>query len=284
MRVVLAESYGMCFGVRDAVALALEYPDPARLVILGQLVHNPEVTARLSERGIRSCDGPDEARGSGAVMISAHGASDGLRERLRSAGLRVVDATCPLVRHAHRALARLVEEGCFPVVVGRHGHVEVRGLVEDHAEHLVVETVQEAVPLPGRTRIGVVAQTTQPLEHVLDVVDALRAANPQAEVRFRDTVCQPTKSRRLAARRLASAVPVVVVVGGRNSNNTRELARTCRAEGAAVYEIESAAELRAEWFAGCDVVGLTAGTSTPEDVVDAVRSALEAMPCRHLAA
>src|SRR5205823_473412 len=117
-------------------------------------------------------------------------------------------------------------------------------------------------------RLGVVSQTTQPLDFVLMIVDLIRSTFPEAEVRFRDTVCQPTKERQAAARRLAARCEVILVVGGRNSNNTRQLVRSCEAEGARAYQIETAAEIQPEWLAGAETVGLTAGTSTPDEVIE----------------
>jgi 4-hydroxy-3-methylbut-2-en-1-yl diphosphate reductase len=187
------------------------------------------------------------------------------------------------VTHAHRRLQRLVAQGYFPVVIGNPQHVEVRGLVGDLDEYAVISSEADVPRLAGRSRLGMVSQTTQPLEFVLQIVDRIRAAFPEAEVRFIDTVCQPTKERQSAARRLASLCPVVIVIGGRNSNNTRQLVRTCEAEGARAYQVESAADLRPEWFIDTESVGLTAGTSTPDEVIQEVHDALlrsaELTPC-----
>jgi len=199
---------------------------------------------------------------------------------LHEKGLHVAEATCPLVSHAHRMLDRLVALGYFPVVIGRTDHVEVRGLVKDLAEYQVIAGPDDIPSLAGKRRLGFVSQTTQPLELVLDLVDRVRTALPEAEVKFADTVCAPTKERQLAARRLAASCEAVVVVGGRNSNNTRQLVRTCEAGGARAYQVERAEDLHPEWFEGIETVGLTAGTSTPDEVIDAVRSALEALGAR----
>src|SRR5207253_975958 len=125
----------------------------------------------------------------------------------------------------------------------------------DLDEYAVISSEEEVPRLAGRPRLGVVSQTTQPLEFVLQIVDRIRASFPEAEVRFVDTVCQPTKERQTAARRLASLCPVVIVIGGRNSNNTRQLVRTCEAEGARAYQVETTADLRPEWLTGIDTVG-----------------------------
>lgn len=275
MEVVLADSLGMCFGVRDAVAMALEAPHRADLTVLGELVHNPEVLRRLETAGVHVAVSPEVAVETGHVMITAHGAAPSVVAGLRARGLEVAEATCPLVTHAHRMLDRLVGQGYFPVVIGRRDHVEVRGLVQDLAEYEVILDPEEIGRLAGRPRLGVVSQTTQPLDRVLDLVERLRAAYSEAEVKFLDTVCQPTKDRQSAARRLASSCAVVVVVGGRNSNNTRQLVRTCEQAGARAYHVERPDELRAEWFVGVERAGLTAGTSTPDETILAVRAAME---------
>jgi 4-hydroxy-3-methylbut-2-en-1-yl diphosphate reductase len=283
MKVMRAESLGMCFGVRDAIAMALSSPHRSDLTILGELVHNTEILRRLREAGVRSVPSVDAPVETSRVMITAHGAATTVIERLRARGLHVEEATCPLVTHAHRRLQRLVAQGYFPVVIGNPQHVEVRGLVGDLDEYAVISSEADVPRLAGRSRLGVVSQTTQPLEFVLQMVGRVRAAFPEAEVSFVDTVCQPTKERQSAARRLASLCPVVIVIGGRNSNNTRQLVRTCEAEGARAYQVESAADLRPEWFIDTESVGLTAGTSTPDEVIQEVHDALlrsaELTPC-----
>lgn len=275
MRIVLAESYGMCFGVRDAVAAALDAPYRRELTVLGELVHNPEVLRRLSAAGVRTAPSTDSQVETRHVMITAHGAAPSVIERLAGSGLEVHEATCPLVAHAHRMLDRLVAQGYFPVVIGDPGHVEVRGLVGDLLDYAVVSAVEDLDGLPRGRHLGVISQTTQPLERVLDLVALIRDRFPETEVRFVDTVCQPTKERQLAARSLAAECDVVVVVGGAGSNNTRQLAATCAAGGAQTYQISGPGELEPGWFTEAQVVGLTGGTSTLQETMDAVRARLE---------
>jgi 4-hydroxy-3-methylbut-2-en-1-yl diphosphate reductase len=207
-------------------------------------------------------------------MITAHGASDRKRELWRAAGYEVADATCPLVHHAHEQLQRLVQEGYFPVVIGKREHVEVRGLTEDYHEAVVLEAVPEVSNLPVRDRYGIIAQTTQPIAHVNAVVSGIRERFPDAEVRFVDTVCRPTKDRQSALQELIRQVQLVVVVGGRESNNTRQLVQTCRLAGKPAFHIERSDELIPEWFVGVKTVGLTAGTSTLPETVAAVHQRL----------
>jgi 4-hydroxy-3-methylbut-2-en-1-yl diphosphate reductase len=271
MKIIRARHLGMCFGVRDAITLAHRQATHQPLTVLGELVHNETVLADLRRKGVR-IENQVSAVSTGAVMITAHGASDKARAGLRERGLAVLEATCPLVHVAHDAVRRLVKEGFHPVIVGKRDHVEVRGLTEDLAEFDIVLAEEDIERLRERPRLGIAAQTTQPVERVRHLVDLIRKRFPAAEVRFIDTVCQPTKQRQAAAVELARQCDVVIVVGGANSNNTRELVQSCANDCAQVYHVQTASDLRLEWFEGREVAGLTAGTSTPDHVIDGVEA------------
>jgi 4-hydroxy-3-methylbut-2-enyl diphosphate reductase len=275
MKIVLAEHFGMCFGVRDAIAQAVDLAEQGPLTILGELVHNPIVRERLLAQGVAEGSLDQSGATSGRVMITAHGASDARRAAWREDGFHVVDGTCPLVRHAHDQLKRLVAAGYFPVVIGKVGHVEVRGLTEDFPEARVVDLPSDILKFPRRDRYGVISQTTQPIDRVRALVAEIERLHPTSEVRYVDTVCKPTKDRQSALRQLIDVAEVIVVVGGRESNNTRQLVETCRASDRRAFHIERPDELRSEWFDGISVVGLTAGTSTLRETVDAVFRCLE---------
>lgn len=278
MKVILAEHYGLCFGVRDAIAQAEELASRGPLTILGELVHNPVVRERLMRHGVRegALHDADSAQ-THHVMITAHGASDKARTEWRDAGFGVADGTCPLVRQAHEKLRALVQLGYTPVVIGKSGHVEVQGLTGDFPGTHIIENADAIPQLPHSGKLGVISQTTQPLEKVLALVDAIRAARPACEVKFCDTVCQPTKNRQLALRKLIAECDTLVVVGGRNSNNTLQLVAAGTVAGRTVFHVERAEELRAEWFHEARVVGITAGTSTLKETVAMVKTRLEAI-------
>ncbi len=256
----------MCFGVRDAIELAEAESATQPLTVLGDLVHNDTVLARLRAQGVQF-QIEAAAVTTPQVMITAHGASERKLAETRARGLRVLEATCPLVHAAHRAVARLVKEGFHPVIIGQRNHVEVRGITEDLAVFDVVLNVEDVAQLRERPRFGVAAQTTQPIERVRALVQSIRERFPQAEVRFVDTVCQPTKQRQHAAVELAKHSDVVVVIGGQHSNNTRELVQSCGQFCPRVHHVQTAADLQAEWFQAEDSVGITAGTSTPDSVI-----------------
>ena len=263
----------MCFGVRDAIALAGHEAAQRPVTVLGELVHNETVLDDLRARGVR-LERELDAVTTDTVLITAHGASERRITEIRARGHRVIEATCPLVRHAHRALAELVRAGFHPVVIGQRNHIEVRGLTEDYAEHDIVQSEADIAALAPRPRFGVAAQTTQPGARVRELVACLRRRFPASEIIFRDTVCQPTKQRQNAAEELARQCDVVVVIGGAHSNNTRELVTTCSRLCRRVHHVQTAGDLRAEWFQAGDTVGLTAGTSTPDSTIQAVEAAL----------
>lgn len=269
MQIIRAQSLGMCFGVRDAIALALEHAETGPLTILGDLVHNTAVLADLKARGIAMARDTADVK-TQTVMVTAHGASERSLASTRALGLDVVEATCPLVHVAHRAVRTLVRDGYHPVIIGLRTHVEVRGLTEDLDAFDVVSNEDEVMALDEHPRLGVAAQTTQSIERVRHLVALIRGRFPRSDVRFIDTVCQPTKQRQYAARELARQCDIVVVVGGANSNNTRELVSTCREYCARVHHVQTESDLRPEWFDAVGAVGITAGTSTPDHVIDLV--------------
>jgi 4-hydroxy-3-methylbut-2-enyl diphosphate reductase len=279
MNVVVAEHLGLCFGVRDALAATRRLDSPAQVTIFGQLVHNPLVAAELAERGFQMLS--EQARSSGSlrtrrVLITAHGISDRERAALLAGGNSLVDTTCPLVKKAHEAALKLRDEGRLVVILGRRDHIEVRGLAGDLDAYEVVESAADVRRFPA-DRLGIIAQTTTPEREALPLVRAIQAANPQADVRFINTICQPTRDRQAALETLLGQIDVLVVVGGRHSNNTRQLAARAREAGVRALHIEDASELVDEWFQPGERVGLTAGTSTLPETVEAVQRRLVSM-------
>ncbi len=269
----------MCFGVRDAIELALNQSATEPLTVLGDLVHNETILVDLRARGIKIAQSAAAVE-TPTVMITAHGASGAAMARARERGLKVMEATCPLVHLAHRAVAKLVRDGYHPVIIGKREHVEVRGLTEDLRECDVVLSEADVLELRERARFGVAAQTTQPIEKVRGLVDLIRCRFPASEVRFVDTVCQPTKLRQNSAIELAQQAEVVVVIGGAESNNTRELVRTCSGYCGRVHHVQGANDLREEWFDGVRTVGVTAGTSTPDASIDEIEQWLNHLASR----
>jgi len=267
----------MCFGVRQAIEASESLLAGKPATILGELAHNPVVESRLSKQGARKGSLAGTSAPTPDVIITAHGASNRDRDRWREQGYRVLDTTCPLVKVAHRKLERLVNEGYLPVIIGKKGHVEVRGLMGDFPDAHVILNREDMAKVPHVKKIGVISQTTQPIDRVRALVNELRRQRPEVEVVYYDTVCQPTKDRQKALDDLCKASELVLAIGGRNSNNTAQLARTARQYGCQAHHIEGPDEICEEWLAGVQTIGLTAGTSTLDESLEAVTLRLEEM-------
>ncbi len=266
----------MCFGVRDALRTAYAIRDPTEVTIHGELVHNPKVIRRLAGAGFHQSPEDDRcaAPETQVVLITAHGVSNTERQRLKAANKELIDTTCPLVRRVHDAAMQLQAEGRHVLLIGKHGHVEVRGIVEDLDSFDVIENADEVRTYESR-QLGIVCQTTMPSDVVTEVCSYIQLFNPLADIRFVDTVCDPTKRRQQAMLELVNRVDAVVVVGGRNSNNTRRLVQVCHEHGTPALHIEGAEDIDPEWFSDVNIVGLTAGTSTLGETVDEVHHALK---------
>ena len=276
MKIFRAQHLGMCFGVRDAITMALEQSANGPLTIMGDLVHNERVLERLRAHGIAAAS-IGQRTPAGALMITAHGASDKVRSQLQQSGSTVIEGTCPLVRFAHTAIHRLADEGYHPIIVGQRDHVEVRGLTGDLNEYDVVLKAEDVSNLAPREKFGIASQTTQPVARVAELVELIKTRFPSAEVKHVDTVCHPTKQRQRSALDLAKTCDAVVVVGGLRSNNTLELLNSCRLHCGKVFHVQSANDLKEGWFSAAQRVGITAGTSTPDDSIDEVEAWLKTL-------
>ncbi|MDR9785955.1 MAG: bifunctional 4-hydroxy-3-methylbut-2-enyl diphosphate reductase/30S ribosomal protein S1 [Peptococcaceae bacterium MAG4] len=270
MEIRLASKAGFCFGVKRAIDLARATLDNKEgpVYSLGPLIHNPQVVSYLAQMGLEKIHDLGEIE-EGTLVIRSHGVGPALLETAREKGLDIVDATCPYVRRAQDLARQLAGENIQVVVVGDKAHPEVQGIIGWTSEKaMVVENPEEAAELTVAGPIGVVAQTTQPQENFDKVVDILRKTG--AEVRVCNTICNATAERQKAALDLARQVDVMVVVGGKNSANTRKLASLCHASGTRTYHIEEAGQLDPAWFQGVKVAGLTAGASTPDWIIEEV--------------
>lgn len=282
MEVRLARELGFCFGVKRTLKLFDDLGDDSRGVsTLGTLVHNPQVTTNLAARGVSTVQDIEDVRG-GTVTVTAHGAAPKSYEEAAARGLRLIDTTCPLVTKVQKIAMDLHKSGFQVVVYGDHRHQEVRGIVGWTDDTALVSTdAAELLPLLlARTRsgkrvpkrLGIVSQTTQPAERFKAFLGDLMTRLPDdfREVQVHNTICEPTLDRQSAVVDLAEEVDVMIVVGGRDSANTRHLAELCKEQNVPTHHIEWPEELRSEWFDGCKVAGLTAGASTPDDVIEAV--------------
>ncbi|KPJ72621.1 MAG: hypothetical protein AMS14_07460 [Planctomycetes bacterium DG_20] len=290
MKITLAEKRGFCFGVRRAIEMAAETARRARPTYsLGPLIHNPQEIERMGALGVQVAERLEDIPG-GTVIIRSHGAAPQVIEAARARGLAVVDATCPLVKNAQQQARRMVEAGYQVLVVGDADHPEVQALLAHAPGAVVVSPEAEALPeLPaadadgphGRARIGVVAQTTQSPAGFRRVLARL-VESDFGEICAANTICAATVERESCARALAREVDAMFVVGGRNSANTRRLAEACRAEGVTTHHLESAGEIDPGWLVGREHVGVTAGASTPDWVIEAFVARLQKLAANRL--
>lgn len=278
MKISLASALGTCFGVKDAINLALEPQFKGDLTIVGQLVHNGQVNESLKKNGVSVVDGADaiDQIKTKKVMITAHGAAEKMKKKLTDAGLVVFDASCPLVMRVHNTIKSMVEKNYFPVVIGQEDHVEVKGIVGDLDDYVVVgsEDDLEKLRATGKRKFGIVSQTTQQVEKVEQIVGKIRKMDCVDDVAFVNTICQPTRDRQIAVGDLADQVDLMIVIGGYNSSNTKKLVQVCDERNVEAYHVEASSQLDKQWFNNKKHVGITAGTSTPEYIINDVHSAI----------
>ena len=275
MEIVLAKEMGFCFGVRRAVEMMEEATqEQGAMVSLGSVVHNPQVVAQLREKGLDVIASLDEVS-ERPVAITAHGVSESVVRELEARAVPVVDTTCPIVTRSQQWAKRLAEEGFAVLIFGDPNHKEVRGVLGwAEGKAFAVPSIEALADLPEElpSRVGVLSQTTETEGHFAEFVRALleRRMDRISELRVINTLCNATTSQQAAAQELAHQVDLMVVIGGRESANTRHLAEVAREEGVETYQVESAGEIRPEWLAGHRRVGVTAGASTPDDAVEAI--------------
>jgi 4-hydroxy-3-methylbut-2-enyl diphosphate reductase len=278
MKVSLASALGTCFGVKDAINLALEPQFKGDLTIVGQLVHNRQVNESLKKNGVSVVDGADaiDEIKTQKVMITAHGAAEKMKKKLTDAGLTVFDASCPLVMRVHSTIKSMVDKNYFPVVIGQEDHVEVKGIVGDLDDYIVVgsEDDLEKLRATGKRKFGIVSQTTQQVEKVEHLVGRIRKMDCVDDVAFVNTICQPTRDRQIAVGNLADQVDLMIVIGGYNSSNTKKLVQVCDEKNVEAHHVEASSQLDKQWFTNKKHVGITAGTSTPEYIINDVHSAI----------
>jgi 4-hydroxy-3-methylbut-2-enyl diphosphate reductase len=278
VEVKIAKTAGFCWGVRRTVDKVMEVADHRHggpVVTLGPIIHNPQAVARFREKGVGTVRAVEEVGDGTTVVVRTHGAVREELERAEARGLEVVDGTCPYVKYPQAVAQRLSREGYHVVVVGDANHAEIKGVVSFAEGPSTVVKPGGPVPAIDAKKVAVIAQTTCIGADFERVVGALSLRHK--EVRAVNTICNDTEERQADARSLAAEVDAVVVVGGKNSANTRHLAEICRDIQPRTWHVETEAELRAEWFDGCRVVGLSAGASTPDWVVEGVATWLRSV-------
>ncbi len=275
MQVKIARTAGFCWGVRRTVDKVMDVAGTGghHVVTLGPVIHNPQAVERMREKGVGTVATIAEVSPGTTVVVRTHGAVKPELDAAKARGLEVVDGTCPYVKYPQAIAQRLSREGYHVVIVGDADHAEVMGVVSYAEGPCTVVKPGGTVPEIPAKRVAVIAQTTCIGADFERVVGAL--ALRHNEVRAVNTICTDTDERQADARALAAEVDAVVVVGGRNSANTRHLAEICREIQPRTWHVETEEEIRPEWFEGCRVVGISAGASTPDWVVEGVAARLD---------
>jgi 4-hydroxy-3-methylbut-2-enyl diphosphate reductase len=269
LRVLKAKRAGFCFGVKRAIDIAFREAEDNRggIYTVGPIIHNPQVVGDLKKAGIRAADSVSELKRRkkvNAVIVRTHGIPDHDMKKLSGAGFNIIDATCPFVKKAQQYAKLLKEKGYRVVILGDKDHPEVRGIVSYAGEEVVVVGSADEYP-PLRGRVGIVVQTTQQIENLKRLLSS--AIVHAKELKVYNTICNSTALRLRETEEMARKADVMVIVGGKNSANTSQLANLCKSLGVSTYHIETADELDARWFRGARLVGLTAGASTPEWII-----------------
>lgn len=270
MKILIAKMAGFCFGVKRAIDIAFDVAEKKKdgVCTLGPIIHNPQVIERLEKMGVSAIDSLDALKGKKAVIIRTHGVPIGTIEHLSKAGYEVVDATCPYVKKAQQYAKLLTEEGYQVVILGDRRHPEVVGIMSYAGGNATV--VEPGRKLPKlRQRVGIIVQTTQPVEALKKLLS--EAIEKTKEIKVYNTICSSTALRLKETEAIARKSDVMIVVGGKNSANTTQLAKLCQGLSVPTYHIETASEIKNTWFKNAKTVGITAGASTPEWIIEEVK-------------
>ena len=282
LNLVLASPRGFCAGVDRAITIvekALEmYGAP--IYVQHEIVHNKYVVQRLRNEGAVFVENIDEIPEGSHAIFSAHGVSPEVRKRAEKRKLQVLDATCPLVTKVHREAQRYAQKEHTIILIGHHNHVEVKGTVGEAPEHIfVVGTVEEVsdLKIPDEKKVGYITQTTLSLDDTAEIITALKERFPEIKGPAKDDICYATQNRQNAVKALSKEVDLVLVVGAQNSSNSVRLLEVAETTGVKARRIESAAELDPEWLEEVRNVGITAGASAPEDIVQGIVAEISKM-------
>ena len=277
---IVAKDAGYCFGVRDAVKIAYDAAvKHGKVYMLGDIVHNERVVLDLAGAGMDVVESLDDVPDGAAVLLRAHGTVTEIWEQAKQRNINIIDATCPLVREIHDEIKRISDDGRQVIIIGDHGHDEVNGIASQVSNPIIVATVDEARLLRKMRQAAVVSQSTQMIENVQEIISVLMTK--VFDLHFVNTICFPTERNHEQIKELAEQVDVMIVIGSFTSANSKRLTQLAQARNDRAYQVTEAEELQPEWFVGAEKVGLSAGASTPDYLIDAVKRKLEGFSALH---
>ena len=266
MKILVAKDAGYCFGVRDAVNLAYDTAkDHGEVYMLGTIVHNEKVVEDLSKAGTKVVDKIDEVPEDKPILFRAHGTAPRVWDKAKNKNLNIIDATCPLVIEIHDEIKKLEAEGRRTIIIGDHGHDEVVGIAAQVENPIILANVEEAKALRKMKKAGVVSQSTQMIENVQEIINVL--VEKVFDLRFVNTICFPTRRNHEQIKELATKCEVMIVIGSFTSANSKRLTQLALERNKRSYQLTNADDLEKSWFENCETVGISAGASTPDDII-----------------
>jgi len=276
MKIIIAKDAGYCFGVRDAVDLAYDIAEKEGSVyMLGDIVHNEKVVDDLNKAGTKVVDSLDDVPEDATVLFRAHGTKNDIWDDAKRRSLKIKDATCPLVHEIHREVKKLSLDGRQIIVIGDHGHDEVVAIADQVPNTIVVSTPEEARKLKKFKKAGIVSQSTQSIENVQDIINILMTK--VFDLHFVNTICYPTKRNQEQIKELASMVDLMVIIGSFTSANSKRLTSLSSEINKNTYQVTGPEDLNIKWFKQIKSVGISAGASTPDYLIDQVKNEIETM-------
>ena len=269
MKILVAKDAGYCFGVRDAVNLAKksggEYDS---VYMLGDIVHNERVVSDLEKSGSVVVNKLDDIPEDKPVLFRAHGTDPKVWKDAQKKKLNIIDATCPLVTEIHEEIKILESENRKTIIIGDHGHDEVMGIAAQVKKPIIISNVDEAKKIGRLRKAGVVSQSTQMIENVQEIVSILM--EKVYDLRFVNTICYPTRKNHTQIKELANISDVMVIIGSFTSANSKRLTELAKQRNENSYQVVDENDIKEEWFKGVDTVGISAGASTPDNIISNV--------------
>lgn len=269
MRILVAKDAGYCFGVRDAVNLAYaKAQESGDVYMLGHIVHNENVVKNLHAAGARVVSSLEQVPKDKPILFRAHGTAVSVWDEAKEKRMNIIDATCPLVKEIHLEVIKLEKEGRQIIIIGDHGHDEVIGIASQISKPIIISSPEEAQKLRKMKMAGVVSQSTQTIENVQDIINILMTK--VFDLRFVNTICFPTKQNQQQLKDLSERCDIIIIIGSFTSANSKRLTQLALKRNKRSYQVTDADDLQKSWFREEDIVGITAGASTPDNIIAAV--------------
>ncbi|MCH8011132.1 MAG: 4-hydroxy-3-methylbut-2-enyl diphosphate reductase [Candidatus Marinimicrobia bacterium] len=274
MKITIAKDAGYCFGVRDAVNLAYDTnKENGQVYMLGDVVHNERVVRDLADVGTKVVKNLDDIPEGSPVLFRAHGTAVAVWDEAQMKEMNIIDATCPLVKEIHDEVKKFEAEGRPIIIIGDHGHDEVVGIASQVENPIIIATPQEAKELRKMKRVGVVSQSTQTIENVQEIINIIMTK--VFDLRFVNTICFPTKRNQSQIKELALENDVMIIIGSFTSANSKRLTLLSKQVNLNTYQVNSAEEIQPYWFDDAEKVGISAGASTPDYLIQEVKDKIE---------